>query len=133
MRGKKPATKKRPRAKTVSKGATPLLGPGEAAPARPARARTKQEVLQFAADIRKTAARNGARNVRLFGSVGRDDAGEMSDIDLLVDLEAGRSLIDLAKLELDLEKLLGSRVDVGTAASLRDRLRARVLAEAVPL
>ncbi len=90
-------------------------------------------MLQLAADIRDAVARHGARNIRLFGSVVRDDADEMSDIDLLVDLEVGRSLIDLAKLELDLEKLLGSRVDVGTAASLRDRHRARVLAEAVPL
>lgn len=93
----------------------------------------RRDVLEIAPRIRETARRRGATNVRLFGSVARDDADVLSDVDLLVDLEPGRSLVDLAQLELDLEALLGRRVDVGSAGSLRDRLRHRVLAEVIPL
>ena len=53
--------------------------------------------------------------------------------DLLVEFDADRSLLDLIGLELDLRELLGSHVDVATVASLKDRIRPRVLAEAVPL
>jgi uncharacterized protein len=75
----------------------------------------------------------GARNVRVFGSVARGDADERSDIDFLVDLEPGRSLLDLGGLNLDLERLLGSKVDVVSSRGLRDRVRERVLREAVAL
>jgi uncharacterized protein len=93
----------------------------------------KRSILELAPQIREMARRRGARNVRLFGSVARDDADVLSDVDLLVDLEADRSLVDLAQLELDLEALLGRRVDVGTSASLRDHVRRHALAEAIPL
>ena len=63
----------------------------------------------------------------------RGDAREDSDIDVLVDLESGRSLLDLGGLLMDLQDLLGRRVDVVTAKGLRDRIRSRVLKEAVPL
>ena len=79
------------------------------------------------------AKRHGARNVRVFGSVSRNEAGDSSDLDLLVDLEPGRSLIDLGALLADLEAELGSRVDLVTEAGLRPALRERVLRDAMPL
>jgi predicted nucleotidyltransferase len=84
-------------------------------------------------DILRTAARRGAYNVRVFGSVARGEADEKSDIDLLVDLEPGRSLFDLGGLLMDLQDLLGHRVDVVTERGLRERIRNRVLKEAVAL
>ncbi len=81
----------------------------------------------------RIAAEHGARNLRVFGSVGRGDAGPESDLDILVDLEDGRSLFDMGGLLMDLQDLLGCKVDVVTERGLRDRIRARVLREAVPL
>ena len=83
--------------------------------------------------IREICRRYGASNIRVFGSVARHDAGEASDIDLLVDLEPGRTLFDLGGLSYDLERLLGRRVDVATPGLLRARIRSRILQEAVPL
>jgi predicted nucleotidyltransferase len=78
-------------------------------------------------------AKHGARNVRVFGSVARGEADEQSDIDLLVDMEPGRSLLDLGGLLMDLQALLGQNVDVVTERGLKPRIRERVLAEAVAL
>ncbi|MFO1036955.1 MAG: nucleotidyltransferase family protein [Geminicoccaceae bacterium] len=79
------------------------------------------------------AARHGARNIGVFGSVARGDADQASDLDLLVDLEPGRSLIDLGAFLADIEVELGVSVDVVTEAGLRPALRERVLQEVVPL
>jgi predicted nucleotidyltransferase len=84
-------------------------------------------------DILGAAARHGARNVRVFGSVARGDARPDSDIDILVDLEPGRSLFDLGGLLYDLQALLGVDVDVVTEKGLRPRIRAQVIREAIPL
>jgi predicted nucleotidyltransferase len=84
-------------------------------------------------DILRIAARHGASNVRLFGSLARGDAAADSDVDLLVTLEKGRSLFDLGALLEDLKTLLGRDVDVVTENGLRARIRDRVLKEAVPL
>ena len=84
-------------------------------------------------EILRIAARRGARNLRVFGSVARGEADTASDIDLLVDLDPDRSLLDLGGLWSDLNALLGVRVDVVTEQGLRDRVRERVLKEAVPL
>ena len=84
-------------------------------------------------EILQMASRHGAHNVRIFGSVARGEADEQSDLDVLVDLETGRSLFDLGGLLVDLEELLGCPVDVVTEQGLRDRIRHRVLQEAVPL
>jgi len=92
-----------------------------------------QNLRRLRADILATAARHGVRNVRVFGSVARGDADERSDVDFLVDLERGRSLLDLAGLLVDLEDLLGRRVDVVTVPGLKARIPDRVLAEAVPV
>ncbi|MCH7702171.1 MAG: nucleotidyltransferase family protein [Planctomycetes bacterium] len=79
------------------------------------------------------AARHGARNVRVFGSALRGDARVDSDIDLLVDLEPGRSLLDHVGLWQDLEELLGRRVDVVVEGGISPHLEQRILAEARPL
>ena len=84
-------------------------------------------------EILRIAAKHGASNVRVFGSVARGEAGPESDVDILVDLEKGRSLLDHATLLVDLEELLGLRVDVVTERGLRERIRQRVAREAIPL
>jgi predicted nucleotidyltransferase len=84
-------------------------------------------------DILRIATRRGASNVRIFGSVARGEADSKSDIDLLVDLEPGRSLFDLGGLLMDLQDLLGYKVDVVTERGLRERIREHVLREAIPL
>lgn len=83
--------------------------------------------------ILETARRHGARNVRIFGSVARGDDDEKSDLDFLVEMEPGRSLLDHAALLLDLEKLLGRKVDVLSENGIKARMRERVLREARPL
>ena len=76
------------------------------------------------------ARQHGASNVRVFGSVVRGDADRRSDVDFLVDMEKGRSLLDMGGLLMDLSDLLGREVDVVTEKGLRERVRSRVLAEA---
>jgi uncharacterized protein len=83
--------------------------------------------------ILETAAHYGTYNVRVFGSVARGEANEASDIDLLVNLEPGRSLMDLGGLLYDLQNLLGTDVDVVTEKGLRPRIREQILREAIPL
>ncbi|MCI0841408.1 MAG: nucleotidyltransferase family protein, partial [Chloroflexi bacterium] len=70
-------------------------------------------------EILALAKMRGARNIRVFGSVARDEATTDSDVDILVDMEPGRSLLDLTGLQLDLEELLGRDVDVVTENGLR--------------
>jgi len=84
-------------------------------------------------EILRLAAKHGAYNVRVFGSVARGEAGPASDLDVLVDMEPGRSLFDLGGLLFDLQELLDCEVDVVTENGLRQRIRERVLREAVPL
>ena len=84
-------------------------------------------------EILRLAARYGARNVRVFGSVVRGESDEHSDVDFLVDLEPGRSLFDLGGLLIALERLLGRPVDVVTEKGLRPRIREQVRASAVEL
>ena len=84
-------------------------------------------------EILRIAARHGARNVRVFGSVARGEADEASDIDLLVEFEPGRSLLEHAALLLELENLLGRKVDVVSDRGIKPRIRDRVLREAAPL
>jgi len=84
-------------------------------------------------EILAVARKHGARNVRVFGSVARGDAGPDSDVDFLVEMEEGRSLLDHTALLLDLRELLGRQVDVVSERALHWYVRDRVLAEAVPL
>lgn len=84
-------------------------------------------------EIVEIARARGASRVRVFGSVARGEAAEGSDIDFLVDLEPGRSLLDLGGLLMDLQDLLERNVDVVTERGLRPRVAQRVLADAVEL
>jgi hypothetical protein len=83
--------------------------------------------------ILRLAASRGARNVRVFGSVARGEAREDSDIDLLIDVESGRSLLDVIGLWLDLQELLGRKVDLLTEGGVNRHLRDAILSEARPL
>jgi predicted nucleotidyltransferase len=95
--------------------------------------RTDRLLEEKRGEILRIAAKHGAREVRVFGSVARGEADRESDIDFLVELEAGRSLLDLGGLQMELESLLGRRVDVVTVRGLKARVRERVLREAVPV
>ena len=79
------------------------------------------------------AARHGAKNIRVFGSIARGEASETSDVDFLIDLEPGRTLFDLIGFLQDLEEFLGKKVDVVTEDSIYWLLRRRIVKEAVPL
>ncbi len=93
----------------------------------------RQLLAERRPEIMRLAAHNGAYNIRIFGSVARGEDDDQSDIDLLVDLEPDRSLFDLGGLLTDLSILLERDVDIVTERGLHDRLRERVLREAVPL
>ena len=84
-------------------------------------------------EILRLAAKHGAYNVRVFGSVARGDDGEKSDVDFLVGMEDGRSLFDLGGLLVDLEELLGRKVDLVEDGGISPYLKDRILKEAAPL
>jgi uncharacterized protein len=84
-------------------------------------------------EILRIAALRGARNLRIFGSVARGEDRPDCDLDLLVDMDPGRGLLDMGGLLIDLQELLGCQVDVVTEKGLRERIRERVLWEAVEL
>lgn len=86
----------------------------------------RQQILEL-------AARHGARRLRLFGSMARGEARPDSDVDFLVDLEPGRTLLDLGALLMDLQELLGRRVDLVEPRALHVAIRDRILLEAVPV
>jgi predicted nucleotidyltransferase len=94
---------------------------------------TRESLARHRAAIFDIARRHGAHDLRLFGSVARGDAGEGSDLDLVVRFDTGRSLMDHAGLIGDLEDLLGVTVDVIDADGMRPRFRAAVEREALPL
>ncbi len=78
-------------------------------------------------------AQHGAANVRVFGSVARNEASVESDVDLLVTFPKEKSIFDLVALWLDLQDLLGREVSLVTESMLRDRFQANVLQDAVAL
>jgi uncharacterized protein len=84
-------------------------------------------------EILRIAASHGAQNVRVFGSLARGEAGPESDIDFLVELDPGRSLLDIIAIKQDLEDLIGYEVDVVTEAAISPYIREQVLKEAISL
>lgn len=90
-------------------------------------------LLENRQQILALARKYGVRDVRIFGSVARGEAHTGSDIDLLVDLDPGRSLFDLGGFLYEVQSSLGIEVDVVTEKGLRQRIRERVLKEAIPL
>jgi hypothetical protein len=95
----------------------------------------REEILPSGdrAAIRRLAEKHGAGNVRVFGSTVRDERRAGSDLDVLVTMAPGRTLLDLIALEQDLEELLGVPVDVVSDAGISPHLRSQILAAAVPL
>ena len=83
------------------------------------------------AAIRSVVERHRARNARVFGSVVHGDDQEGSDLDILIDPTPNTTLMDVARIQVELEKLLGVAVDVLTPKALPDKFRGVVLAEAV--
>lgn len=92
-----------------------------------------EEIARRREQILELAHRHGAHNVRVFGSIARGEADDVSDVDFLVDMEPGRSLLDLGGLVMDLADLLRRPVDVVTTPGLKARIRQRVLSEAIPV
>ena len=92
---------------------------------------TLSDIQNKRAQILKIAATYGADRVRVFGSVVRGTTGPGSDLDILVRLESGRSLIDHIALKHSLEDLLGVKVDVVTEKALHPLIRDKVLQEGV--
>jgi len=97
------------------------------------RERIRQLVQARRNELLDVVRKHGGSNVRLFGSQARGDSQPDSDLDVLLKLEQGRSLFDLIDIKLDLQKLLGCKVDVVTEDGLRPEARDRILSEAVPL
>jgi predicted nucleotidyltransferase len=94
---------------------------------------TRQILRQKREAILEIARRYGAHDIRIFGSIARGDNTEASDVDILVRFEPERSLLDHGGLIVDLEELLGVKVDVVDEDGMRPRFRAVVTREAVPL
>ncbi len=93
----------------------------------------RAELLERREEILAVAARHGAHTIRIFGSVARGEETRASDLDLLVEFEPGRSLLNQIALAQDLKDLLGREVDVVTEKGLHWYIRDRVCREAVPL
>ena len=94
---------------------------------------TLEALRQRREEIERIAARWGARKLRVFGSIARGDAGQTSDVDILVEFEPDRSLLDHGGLLMDLQEALDCRVDVVDEEGMRPRFRERVMKEAVTL
>jgi len=92
------------------------------------------EILKLnRSEILVLAVRHGVKNLQVFGSFARGQAGPDSDVDFLVDVEPGRTYLDLGAFLLDLQELLGRRVDVVTERALRPSIKDQILQESVPL
>ncbi|MDC0832185.1 nucleotidyltransferase [Leptolyngbya valderiana BDU 20041] len=89
-------------------------------------ARYRQQILEI-------AAKHGASNIRIFGSVARGTSTDESDLDLLVEFESDRTLLDQIALKQDLEDLLNRPIDIAEPNCLHPIVRDRVLGEAIPL
>jgi predicted nucleotidyltransferase len=95
--------------------------------------RPSELLAQHRVAIRQVVAAHRAENPRVFGSVAHGEDTEDSDLDILVDPQEKMSLFDLGAIIADLNELLGVRVDVATPNALPERMRARVLRDAIPI
>ncbi|MEN8264397.1 MAG: nucleotidyltransferase family protein [Nitrospirota bacterium] len=84
-------------------------------------------------EVINIARKYGAKNVRVFGSMARGEESADSDLDIIVEMEHGSSLLDIIAIKQDIEELLGRKVDVVTEASISPYIRDAVLKEAVNL
>ena len=82
-------------------------------------------------NIAEVLKKNGVKRAALFGSVVRGEAAEGSDIDILVEFEGRKSLLDLAGLKMEIQDILGKKVDILTYGSLHPLLKDRILKEQV--
>ena len=115
-------------------GRTLLEAERRTLPRQRARPRTAAARLRAArAELRNAAQKHGVRRIRVFGSVARGTASGASDVDLLVELEPTRTLLDLVGFQQDAEAILEMSVDAATPEILKDHIRTRVLREARPL
>lgn len=94
---------------------------------------TRKDIEDHRNEILAIALRYGAQDIRIFGSVARGDQRDDSDLDLIVRFEPGRSLLDQGGLLMDLQDLLGVKIDVVSEKAMRPRFRENALREAVPL
>jgi len=94
---------------------------------------SKEQIFDRRNEILEIAKRHGASDIRIFGSVARGDATELSDVDFLVRFEPGRSLFDQGGLLMDLRDLLGAKVDVVSEGALAGRFEHNVRKDAIPL
>lgn len=92
-----------------------------------------QLIEMHRARIKELARSRGAKNIRLFGSMAREEASATSDVDFLVEMQKGQSAFALGALLMDLQELLGRRVDLVTPNSLHSALRDKILSEATEL
>ena len=93
----------------------------------------RQTLEEKREDILRIAASHKVYNLRIFGSVARGENNDASDIDFLVDLGPGCGLLEHAALIRELEAMLGRKVDIVSEKGLRQRMRDRILREALPL
>lgn len=94
---------------------------------------TREEIARRRQEIKRIGKQYGIRSIRLFGSVARESADEKSDVDFLVSTDQGASLLSLGGFQVEVERLLGIKVDVVTAEGLRPNIRQRAIQEAVAL
>ncbi|MCL5257370.1 MAG: nucleotidyltransferase family protein [Chloroflexi bacterium] len=92
-----------------------------------------ETILSKRKEILEIASSHGAKNVRIFGSFAKGNSRPDSDVDVLVDMEPGRSILDVVAIKQDLEDLLGRKVDVVTEPAISKYIRDDVLQEAVHL
>jgi predicted nucleotidyltransferase len=110
-----------------------LQGPAQAMSMRGQLGPQARELRRCRRRLLDAADAHGVGKMRVFGSLARGQAGTASDVDLLIDLKAGRTLLDLAAFRREATEILDMPVDVATEDMLKDRIRDRVLAEALPL
>lgn len=107
------------------------LPPGEED--APRRRVTVEDLRAHRDEILAIGRRYGVSNVRVFGSVARGEADDLSDLDLLIDVAPGHGYFDMAGFALDVEQLMGVFTQVATPHGVKKRMQARVFSEAVPL